>query len=77
MVHEGDADVDFSGLAVRVSCHDVFPEYLGQMHFTPLVSSLRAMLARLPFDIAKELDPSAVHEQVQRAAGTAIRDLNS
>ena len=34
------------------------------------------MLARLPFTIAKELDPGAVYEQVQRPARTAIRDLH-
>jgi len=34
------------------------------------------MFASLPFDIAEELDAGTVHEQVQRAVGAAIRDLN-
>ncbi len=34
------------------------------------------MLACLPFTITEELDPGAVHEQVQRASRAAIRDLD-
>jgi hypothetical protein len=47
-----------------------------QMHLAPLASALRPMLARLPFAIAQELDASAVHEQVQRASGATVRDLD-
>lgn len=32
-VHEGDADVDFGGLAVGVSCGDAFAECLEAAHF--------------------------------------------
>ena len=42
----------------------------------PLTAALNAMLARLPFAISEELDPGAVHEQVQRPIGAAIRDLH-
>ena len=48
----------------------------GQMHLAPLASSLRAMLARLPFAIAEELDASAVDQQVQWPIGTSIRNLD-
>ena len=55
-----------------------------------LASALNAMLARLPLvtrqanvcirregAIAWELDPGAVHQQVQRAIGAPIRDLDN
>lgn len=48
----------------------------GQMHLSPLAAPLNAMLARLPFPVAKELDASAVHQKVQWSVGTAIGDLN-
>ena len=34
------------------------------------------MLAGLPFAVAEELDAGAVHQQVQRPFGAAIRDLD-
>ena len=46
------------------------------MHLAPLAPALNAMLAGLPLAIAQELDASAVHQKVQRPAGTAIRDLH-
>ena len=49
----------------------------GQMHLAPLASALDTVLARLPFAIAEELDADAVHQQVQRATGPSIRDLDS
>ena len=48
----------------------------GQMDLAPLATTLNAMLARLPLAIAQKLDPGAVHEQVERAIGTAIRDMD-
>ena len=41
-----------------------------------LASALCAMLARKPFPIAEELDPGAVHQQVQRTRRTAVRYLH-
>lgn len=43
----------------------------------PLAAALNAMLAGLLFAIAVELDPSAVHEQVEWAVGTAIWELDT
>jgi hypothetical protein len=34
------------------------------------------VLAGLPFAIAEEFDPGAVHQNVERPARTAIRDVN-
>ena len=48
----------------------------GQMDLAPSASALNAVLARLPFAIAEELDAGAVHAQVQRAIGATIRDLD-
>lgn len=48
----------------------------GQMHLAPLAAALNTMLARLPFAITKELDPGAVHQQVQRTIDASIGDLN-
>lgn len=48
----------------------------GQMHLAPLATALRAMLARLPFAVAEELDPGAVDQQVQRAICAAIGNLD-
>ena len=39
-------------------------------------SALNAMLSGLPFAIAEELDPGAVHQQVQGAIGAAVGDLD-
>jgi hypothetical protein len=36
------------------------------MHLAPLAAALNAMLAGLPFPVAKELDPGALHQQFQR-----------
>jgi|GEM_PF-6539978 len=41
-----------------------------------LAPPLNAVLAGLPLTIAKELDPGAVHKQVQRPIGAAIWDLD-
>lgn len=49
----------------------------GQMDLTPLATALNAVLARLPLTIASELDPGAVYQQVQRAIGAPIRDLDN
>jgi len=49
----------------------------GQMDLAPLASALDAVLSGLPRTIAKEFDPSAVHQQVEGAIGSAIRDLDS
>jgi len=46
------------------------------MNLAPLASALDTVFARLPFAIAEELDPGAVHQQVQGAVGTAIWDLD-
>ncbi len=46
------------------------------MHLAPLAPTLNAVLARLPFAIAEELDPGAVHEQVQRAICPAVGNLH-
>lgn len=43
------------------------------MNLAPLTSTLNAMLVRLPFTVTEELDPSAVHQQVQGAIGAPIR----
>lgn len=37
--------------------------------------TLNTVVAGLPFAVAEELDPGAVHQQVQRPNGAAIRDL--
>jgi hypothetical protein len=42
------------------------------MHVAPLAAALNTVLAGLPFAITEELDPGAVHEQVQGAIGTPI-----
>ena len=48
----------------------------GQMDLAPSASSLDTMLAGLPLAVAEELDAGAIHQQVQRPVGTAIRDLH-
>lgn len=48
----------------------------GQMDLAPLAAALHAVLAGLSLAIAEKLDPCAVREQVQRPAGTAIRNLH-
>lgn len=48
----------------------------GQMNLAPLAPARGAVLAGLPFAIAKELDAGAVHQQVQRAVSPAIGDLD-
>ena len=48
-----------------------------QMHLAPLAAPLDAVLAGLPLAVAKELDPCAVHQQVERAVGAAVGDLHS
>lgn len=47
-----------------------------QMHLAPLAAALNAMLAGLPFAVAKKLDAGAVHQKIQRPFGTAIGDLH-
>lgn len=44
------------------------------MYLAPLAAPLDALLAGLPFTVAEELDAGAVHQQMQRSAGTAIGD---
>lgn len=46
------------------------------MDVAPLATTSNAMLASVPFAIAEKRDAGAVHEQVERAVGTAIRDLD-
>lgn len=48
----------------------------GQMNLAPLAPARRAMLAGVPFAIAKELDPGTVHQQVQWAICAAKGDLD-
>jgi hypothetical protein len=48
----------------------------GQMHLAPLASALNALLSGLPLAITDELDPCAVHQQVQGALGPPIQDLD-
>ncbi len=47
-----------------------------QMHLAPLAAALDTVLSGLPFAIAEELDPGAVHQQVQGAISAPIRDLD-
>jgi hypothetical protein len=47
------------------------------MDLAPLAAPLHAVLARLPFAITEELYPGTVHQQVKRAIGASIRDLDS
>ena len=42
----------------------------------PMNARIRAVLAGLPLTVAEELDARAIHEQVERAIGAAIRDLD-
>ena len=46
------------------------------MDLAPLATALHTVLPGLPLAIAEELDAGAVHQQVQRPAGTAIGDLH-
>lgn len=48
----------------------------GQMDLAPLAASLNTVLARLPLAITEDLGPGAVHQQVQRAIGAPIWDLD-
>jgi hypothetical protein len=41
-----------------------------------LTAALNTMLSGLPLAVAKELNPSAIDEQVQRPIGTTIGDLD-
>lgn len=122
-IHEGDPNVDFGGLAIRVSCSDALAEGLKASHlrlepdsdvvsrpllpecpdlvpggtagfvsgdrgravFFPrpavladrdylrssarqrLAVALNAMLSRLAFAVAKEVDPGAIHQQIRWA----------
>ena len=47
-----------------------------QMDLAPLAPAVRAMLARQPLSIAQELDPGAVHQQVQRSLRAAAGYLD-
>ena len=47
-----------------------------EMHLAPLASTLDTVLAGLPFTVAQELDPGAVHQQIQRPRSATIGDLN-
>ena len=44
----------------------------GQMDLAPLATALNTMLARPLFPVAEELDPCAVHQQVQRPGSAAM-----
>lgn len=46
------------------------------MDLSPLASALNAVLTGLPFAVAEELDPSAVHLQVQWVVDAPIGDLD-
>ena len=46
------------------------------MHLAPLAPALNTMLAGLSFPVAEELDPGAVHQQIQGPVGAAIGDLH-
>jgi hypothetical protein len=46
------------------------------MDLTPSASALNAVLVRRPLVIAWETEPGAVHQQVQRAIGAPIWDLD-
>ena len=48
----------------------------GQINLAPLAPARPPMLASVPFAIAKELDPGAIHQQVEGAIHPAIRDLD-
>lgn len=48
-----------------------------QINLALLASALNTMFAGLPFGVAEELHPGAVHQQVQRPFGEAIRDLDA
>jgi len=47
-----------------------------QMDLAPLAAALNTVLAGLPLTVTEELDPGAVHEQIERPIGAPIRDLN-
>jgi hypothetical protein len=48
----------------------------GQMYLAPLAATLNTVLGSLPLVISEDLDPSAVHQQVQRTIGAPVRDLD-
>lgn len=87
---EGIEAVDECDAAVGMVSGQALPERAaimayGQMHLAPplgdctgqrLATARYAVLAGLPFSVAKELDAGAVHQQVQWPAGTAIGDLH-
>ncbi len=61
----------------RVSCRMSFrTRAAGQSSFHARPLQRRGMLAREPFSIAEELDPCAVHQQVERTGRTAVRYLH-
>ena len=47
-----------------------------QMNLAPLATALNTVLAGLPFSVTEELDPGAVHEQIERPIGAPIRNLD-
>lgn len=47
------------------------------MDLAVLASAVGAVLADQPFSVAKELDPGAIHQQVQRPRCAAVGDLHS
>ena len=48
----------------------------GHMRLAPLASALNGVLSGLPFVVTGGPDPGAVDQEVQRASGAPIRDLD-
>ena len=73
-----NATARMSEVAVSMARWTLRREPVGAIGPSPpaTAATLNAMLARLPLAVAEELEPRAVHQQVQRAACTAIRDLH-
>lgn len=68
-------------VAVSAGCKLHRPDVGGggihsQMDLAPLATALNTVLAGLPFTVTKELNPGAVHEQIERPIGAPIRDLD-
>ena len=68
-------------VAVSAGCKLHRPDVGGggihrQMDLAPLATTLNTVLAGLPFTVTEELDPGAVHQQVQRPIGTTIGYLH-
>lgn len=67
--------------AVSAGCTLHLPDVGGcgihrHMDLAPLAAVLNTVLAGLPFTVTEELDPGAVHEQVERPIDAPRRDLD-